>query len=115
MDMALTTTTTESGTQTATQSPQAASGAGFNGTSASGVQPGTASTLLTQASGGVPLHGGSLTTVNINAATASQVQPAAVAPKHHVNPALFGMSVLLFAVAIALFWLTSRSEKNTTK
>lgn len=108
------TTTTSSGQQGTTQSPQAAGQAGNTGTQATSVQPGTATALL-DGQNGVPLHGQALTVVNINAATATVAQPASKpTAKRHINAPLMGVSVFFLAVAIVLFWLTSRSVKTTT-
>jgi hypothetical protein len=106
-------TTTGSGTQAATQSPQTAGQPTATGTPSSGVQPGTASNLLnSQASTGVPLHNTTLPTANLNATPTTQV--ATPPPARHLHPALFGVSALLFLIAIWLFWATSRSAKTTT-
>ena len=112
----LTTTSAGSGVQSTTQTPQSAGQGADGGAQSSSVQPGTATALLNN-SGGVPLGGAVLTTVSLNGATpatVSSVSPASSPPKHHVNMALLGSSTLLLAVALALFWLTSRSVKNTT-
>jgi hypothetical protein len=62
----------------------------------------------------VPLHANALTTVNLSGATQTQTGQNAPAAKHHINTALLGISVVLFVVAIVLFWLTSRPVKSTT-
>jgi hypothetical protein len=109
------TTTTATGSQTTTQSPQTSAAAtNFGGQQSSGVQPGTARDLL-NSTNGIPLASSPVTTVNL-ANAAQQTVTTTQVPKeqHHVNPALMGFSVLLFLVAIVLFWNTSRSVKNTT-
>jgi hypothetical protein len=113
--MAQLTTTTGSGTQASTQSPQTAGLAASSGTQASSLQPGTATSLL-NGRNGVPLHGQALTVVNINGATAATIaqSPSTRVTKHHINTALMGVSVLLLLIAIVLFWVTSRSVKSTT-
>jgi hypothetical protein len=118
--MATLTTTSGSGTQSTTQTPQSAGQEATGGTQSSNVQPGTATALL-NSSGGVPLGGTVLTTVSLNRATpaaapatVSSVSQAGSPPKHHVNTALFGFSVLLLVVAAVLFWTAGRSVKNTT-
>lgn len=111
------TTGTGSGVQSTTQTPQSAGQGATGGTQSSNVQPGTATALLSSP-GGLPLQGTKLTTVSLNAATpatVASVSPATSPPKHHVNTALFGFSALLLAVAVVLFWATSRSVKNTTQ
>jgi hypothetical protein len=107
-----------SGTQGSTQSPQSA-GSTATGAPTSSVQPGTATALLNNGQGGVPLHGTALSTVNLAPATAAAtvtVQPPlpGMPAKHHINTPLFGMAILLFVVAAVLFWTTGRSVKNTT-
>lgn len=107
------TTTAATGTQTTTQSPQTSSAAGFANSPSSGVQPGTAESTLQSKQGGIPLGQASLSTVSLNTATVAK--PRIVTPKsHHINPALFGVSLLLLVVAVGLFWTTSRSVKTTT-
>lgn len=112
--MAQLTTTTSSGQQGATQSPQTAGQAGNTGAQASSVQPGTAADLL-NSQNGVPLHAQALTIVNVNPATTSiaQATPKTVA-KRHINTPLMGVSIALLLIAIILFWMTSRSVKSTT-
>lgn len=118
--MALIPITSGSGAQTVTQSPQSAGQSLPGGANSSQVQPGTASEVLAKPTGniGVPLNDTPVTTVNLNATTTStqaQQPPATTTPPaHHINPALLGISIALFVAAIVLFWLTSRSEKNTT-
>jgi cobalamin biosynthesis Mg chelatase CobN len=112
--MALT-ATSGSGTQSTTQSPQSAGTSNISaGQTASGVQPGTASNLLSESSGGVSLHPTALPSVNLSTVKASQVQAVSAPAPHHFNPVLGVLAVLFFAVAIAMFWFTSRSEKITT-
>ncbi len=107
---------TGTGTQTSTQSPQGATGqTGAPAAQTGSVQPGTATSVLTS-SGGITLQNTPLTTVNLGASTQAATAAAApvAAPKHHFNPVLFGVSVLLCLIAVALFWATMRSAKNTT-
>lgn len=102
-----------SGTQSATQTPQSAGSPNNGGTETSGVQPGTASDLL-RSSNGVQLKQTPLTTVNLDTAKAGSAQPVQRTEGHHIHPVLGVFSAALFILAIALFWLTSRSVKNTT-
>ncbi|HXR49626.1 MAG TPA: hypothetical protein VN778_01210 [Verrucomicrobiae bacterium] len=106
-------TTTGSGTQTTTQSPQASTGTTGTTESSSSVQPGTATSLLSSQNG-MPLHASALTTVNLTGATQAQTSQAAPPSKHHINGGLLGISLALFVIAIALFWFTSRPVKSTT-
>lgn len=105
--------TTSGGTQTTTQTPQQVPATA--GIIASSVQQGNAVQSGTPISdltghGGIPLQSGYLTTVNLAATTA----PAQAAPpKHHLNVGLFGASLLLFVVAVVLFWGATRPVKNT--
>lgn len=108
-----------SGDQAATQSPQSASQPATGDTASSGVQPGTATSLLNGGQGSVQLHPSALSTVDLGggagAATGTVAGTAAkTATRHHVNPVLFGVSALLLVVAVVLFWTTSRSVKSTT-
>jgi hypothetical protein len=109
------TTVNGSGEQTTTQSPQSATQPAATGTLSGSLQPGTASNLL-NGQGGVALHGTSLSTVSLSAASpATTASTAAVTPvKHHPIPALYGVSTLLLVIALILFWTTSRSVKITT-
>lgn len=112
--------TTGSGTQTTTQSPQTAGQPAATGTQSSGIQPGTATSLLSSGQNGVTLHDTPLSTVNlVTPAPAlplatSTAQPAQQPAKHHINPVLFGLPILLFVIAAVFFWATSRTVKSTT-
>ena len=109
------TTTTSSGQQGSTQSPQTAGQSGSTGTQSSSVQPGTATALL-NSQNGVPLHGTALSTVSLNNSSNTLVpSPAKPAYKRHINSPLMGVSVLLFIIAVVLFWAVSRPVKSTTQ
>jgi hypothetical protein len=114
---ALSTTTTPTGAQTSTQSPQAAGGTS-TGTRSSSVQPGTAPNLLNaQAAGGVPLTNTAITTVNLGKTSASATTSAKVntpVSTSQASPAVLGISALFFVAAIVIFALMNRSAKNTT-
>jgi hypothetical protein len=110
--------TGSSQSQTTTKDPQASVQSLNTGTPSSGVQPGTAETLL-NSQVGVPLHGTALSTVDLApSAAAAKVQTSTIVspppPKHHTNPVLFGAALLLLLAAIVLFWFTKRSVKSTT-
>ena len=109
------TTTTGSGAQTTTQSPQTAGQSGTGGAPTSAVQPGTATELLSQSTGGVPLGGRQLSTISlapVSNQTGQVAQPAK--PARDINPALIAFPVVLLAVAVLLVWIMKRSVKNTT-
>jgi len=111
------TTGSASGVQTTTQNPQISGGsANFSGQSTGTIQRGTASELLTS-SGGVSLQNRGVTTLNLKTSTISNTKSATVTgqAQSSPNPFFLGFSLLLFGVAIVLFWTTSRSAKNTTK
>src|SRR5580765_1030313 len=113
------TATSGSGTQTTTGTPQSVPiTAGFGGgTQASGVQPGTATSLL-NSSQGVELTPTALPSVSLDSTTTAgkttSVIPLAAKP-HHLNLGLLGISAVLVVVAIVLFWSMNRSAKNTTE
>ena len=101
-----------------TQNPQTAVGANNQAAKSGDVQPGTAQNLLvnSQASDGIPLTNTPLSVVNLATGTRADAQTNVVpAAPHHMNPALLIFSVVLFVVAIGMFYATSRSAKNTTK
>lgn len=107
------TTTSGTGTQATTQSPQAAGAANAGGTASSKVQSGTAENVL-RSNDGVQLKPTPVTTINLNrTATGTTAQPT-TSSKHHIHPVLGIFSVTLFVLAIVLFWATGRSAKNTT-
>lgn len=107
---------------TNTQTPQSSVGPSTNATSSSGVQPGTASTLLsTSTAQGISLQNQVLPTVTVSATSTGTVRQAAqntnasdVAAKHHANGLLIGIAVVLLVAAVVFFWTAARSEKNTT-
>jgi hypothetical protein len=113
--MAALTTVTGSGTQSSTQSPPAVGAAGGAPSNATGVQPGTATSLLNTTTGGVALKNTQLSVVGLGARTSTQSAQPEPAPAKHVSPVLFGFSGLLFIIAIAMFWTTARSAKTTTE
>lgn len=107
-------TTSGTGNQATTQSPQVAGSSGTTGAKASSVQPGTASDLL-RSQQGIQLKDTPVTTVNLSEATSSgTVQQTPATKHHHINPALGAFSIALFVLAIVLFWITSRTAKSTT-
>ncbi len=108
-------TTTNSGAQTGAQGnlTQPATQGGISGTSTGAVQTGTADSLLTS-NNGISLNNTPVTTVSLTGSTQSQ-SPRQDTAAHHMNYALLGFSILLFVVAVGLFWATGRTEKNTTK
>jgi hypothetical protein len=100
-----------------TQTPQASVGPASKATPSGSVQPGTATSLLSTTTGGISLTNQTLPTVTVGAASAStgQVTPSKPIPaKHHFNPVLLGLAIVLLAAALAFFWIITRSAKNTT-
>lgn len=106
------------GQQNTTQNPQTAPKQPVGATTQSGnVQPGTADSLLTSQQG-VGLQNQALTTVSLaNTGTQNSTSSAgqnAQPTKHHVNPALISIPIILCVVAVVLFWWITRSAKSTT-
>ena len=99
------------GNQSTTQTPQSAGRAATGGTDSDKVQSGTPSDILNNQQG-IELKPAPLTTVDLN--QTATVQAAKPSHPHHINPVLGVFSLALFVVAIALFWITSRSVKKTT-
>lgn len=116
-EMALSITAAD-GQQTTTQNPQSVPAQSIGASNSSGgVQPGTASSLLTDKQG-VTLHSQALTSVSlIDNGTRTETHPASqapVPPRHHVNAALFIIPVALCVIAVAMFWIVHSSAKSTT-
>jgi len=110
------TTGTNSGTQGTTQSPQSAiQPSGFAaGTPSSSVQPNVAgSQLNTGGTSGISLQTTQLSTLSLSSSTTASVKPATVTP-HHNSPFLASLAIILFVLAIGMFWYTSHTAKNTT-
>ena len=111
------TTGTNSGTQTSTDSPQSATSSGFSsGAPSSAVQPVVGgSQLNTGGTNGIPLQNNQVTTVNLSQ-TSTAVTHATTTPQatHQTNPVLAGIAIVLFVVALGLYWYTNHSSKNTT-
>ena len=108
-------TTTGTGTQASTGTPQTVGEANTTAQSGS-VQPGTANSLLTS-NQGVSLNANALTTVDLTGTKTSTATVSTTPPttqKHDINPVALGFCALLFIVAILMFVFTSRSAKNTT-
>ncbi len=111
-------TTTGSGTQATTDTPQsvAQSSSSIGSTETnSTVQPSLTSSILENQTGGIPLTSTPITAYDLNAAypgtTTETTQTASRQPNH----ALLGVSILLLVVAVVLFWSTSKKSKNTTE
>jgi|ERR1039458_783842 hypothetical protein len=106
------------GAQTSTQSPQGLVSSGSATAAASNVQPGTASTLLTTGNG-IALYPSQLPSVNVNTApqattSSNSVVATTVQPEHHISGGLLVISLSLFIIALVVFWIITRSAKNTT-
>lgn len=107
-------TTTGSGTQSATGTPQSVGGPTTNAASAGSVQPGTATTLLNSSSG-ISLSGSKLTTVDMTATSATtQATTEPPAEPHHINTAALAICAVLAVIAVIVFVSMTRSAKNTT-
>lgn len=104
------------GTQNATQSPQTSAPGFGGGTESQSVQPTAANTINTSGStSGIPLAAQTLPTVNLaSGATATAAATTAPAAPHKIQPVWAGFSIVLFLVALTLFWATMRSAKSTT-
>lgn len=103
------------GSQTTTQSPQASVGPGGTASRTSGnVQPGTATSLLNNDKGGVSLQNKQLSLVSLGTRQ-SKVSQFTPPLKHHVNPALYGVSGLLFLLAAAVIVAIISASKTTTE
>lgn len=101
--------------QVNTSNPQSVPGAsGGPSTNSGNVQPGTTNTLLEAKAGGVALGNQNLTTVNLNPVTSSPVGPPIVVKTHHASPAMVGLVIGLFVLAIVAFVITQKSAKSTT-
>ncbi|MGZ6005581.1 MAG: hypothetical protein ACXWLH_05555 [Candidatus Saccharimonadales bacterium] len=108
-------TTTGSGSQSATQSPQSSvTSTDTNSAASSGVQPSVnQDALLNQQ--GIQITNTQPNTISLGDTTSSSTStPVNIPNSHHINPALAGFSIALFVVAIVLFWVTSRPVKTTT-
>ncbi len=109
-------TTTGSGTQSATGTPQTVGEASTNNAAPAGsVQPGTATNLL-NSSGGISLSGSQVTTVDLSGTTATSTQATTEPPAqpHQVNTVALGIFIVLAVVAVLVFVFMQRSAKNTT-
>jgi hypothetical protein len=108
-------TTTGSGTQATTGTPQnVAQTSSFGSTQTNTVQTGVASSVLSAQSGGIPLTSVPLVAYDLNQAipgTTTSTNPVAHSQPNHT---LLGVSALLLVVAVILFWTTKKS-KNTTE
>lgn len=113
-------TTTGSGTQSATGTPQSVGSQNTNAATSGSVQPGTASNLLSNpaagSTAGISLTGSQVTTVDLTG-TSATTQTATTQPPaqpHHVNTVALGVCAVLAIVAVLVFVSMSRSAKNTT-
>ncbi len=107
-------TTSNTGSQSTTQSPQISNGSS-TGAASGNVQPGIASGLLNSTSG-IPLSAGPLPNVRLGTTSqASTGTPAPVLAAHHFNAALLSLPILLLIIAAGSVWATNRSVKSTTK
>lgn len=107
-------TTTNSGTQNTTQSPQSVGGNNLSAGLNSNLQTTPASNSL-NSNVGVNLTPAALTTVNLNNLGSNQaVTPSTTNSGRHINAGLLIMAILLFAFAIYLFFKMSKTNENNT-
>ena len=107
-------TTTSTGFQKDTGTPQAsASASDVAGGTPSTIQPSSNGSLLVS-NNGIPLQVSPVTTVAV-APTSAQTSAVTPVRDHHINATLLGFSVLLFIVGIALFYFMGRADKSTTR
>ncbi len=104
------TTKQSSGTQDASNNnlAQPASQTANTGTPIGSVQPTSTGELL-RSQIGIPLSNTPISTISLAPTTAAQVTKPV---QRHINPALFGVSALLFIVAVVLFWMTANTGKK---
>jgi|SRR5579884_866295 len=112
-------TTTGSGAQTTTQSPQTvAAGSLNNSVSSNTLQSVNSASYLNSNHNGLQLTPTALSTVNLTNLTPTTGQNAnpttAVPTKHHINAGLLVIAVILFVAAIYLFWQTSKTSGTVT-
>ena len=105
--------TSNNGSQSASsQNLQAPTGAGVAPAQTSKVQP-TQSAALLRGGNGLQLNAATpVTTVPL--AASGQSSTAQPAPQKHFNYGLTGLSIVLFIIAVLLFWSTSRSAVKST-
>lgn len=116
--MAGLTITPATGNQTTTQNPQTVPTQTVGApTKSSGVQPGTATALLTSQQG-VDLGNAAVTTVNLNPTTPATIsqtgQTPAPATTHSVHAVWLTIPAVLCLIAVGVFWAMQRSAKSTT-
>jgi hypothetical protein len=103
--------------QTKTESPQNLVNPTANAALSSNVQTGTASSLLT-AQTGILLKQTAPTTVSLNNTSLgtpiTQTPTTTHSSKHHINVVLLGACIVVVVIAVAVFWIITRSAKNTT-
>lgn len=98
--------------QVSTQNPQTAPQADNNSARAGQVQPGTARALLNNTQG-VTLTNTPVTVVPVGATQTTIQQTVAKAPaKNEINPAALTLPIMLFLVAIVLFYVAGRADKK---
>lgn|SRR5487761_1133657 len=108
------TTTNSGGTQSTTQSPQAANPGNLSTPGSNNLQANNQLNLF-NSSNGVSLAPTPLSTVNLSSSTtATQSLTLPQSPKHHTNGIMLGFVGLLLVIAVVLFWQTFSFAKNTT-
>lgn len=108
-------TTTNTGSQSTTQSPQSVGGSSLSSGANSNLQPTPPSNYLNSNNVGVTLTPQALTTVNLNSLSSNQaVQTSPNTTSKHINGGLLIVAILLFFFAVYLFIRVSKTDKNTT-
>jgi hypothetical protein len=103
------------GAQASTQNPQTSSPSNNLATDTENTQTSSPDSVL-NGQGSIQLHPTVVPSVNLaSVTTVGTTQPSTQTTHHTTNPALLGVSCLLFVVAIVLFWTTYRGDKNTTE
>ncbi|HYH36224.1 MAG TPA: hypothetical protein VD706_01860 [Candidatus Saccharimonadales bacterium] len=116
----LTATPATGAQQSSTSNPQTVpSGQSISGASnrSGGVQPGTATSVLTS-NNGLSLELSPVTTVSLSKSAGTGAQSRTVSTpepvKHQVNGTFIIIPIVLVVIAVGLFWSMSRSAKSTT-
>jgi len=113
--MAGLTATSGTGTQTTTQSPQAATTGSTSPAQPTGLQPGTATSLL-NGQGSVTLQPTPLSTISLGGTSQQTTSSPSLAPvRHqHVNFVLVGLVAVVLLIALVCTVVFSKQVKSTT-
>jgi hypothetical protein len=105
-------TTTKGGSLSSTSSPQSFGQSNLSGAESSSIQSINASNLLTS-NNGIALGSSSPSTASLSTGS-SNTSSASNSNQHHASGVLVGIVVVVFIVAIGLFWRTFNTANNTT-